>query len=170
MAEGELSNYVTTITSIDGKLFTLTRNMESLGELPVVEGTVVLSLIREYDGEIMATTEKQVSILNNDIALTKLTNPEVYAIMWAKFGPSAGAQRKLFIEDCITKEEALTFTAADFQSGYSSYTSVFAGKNIKKFEELRYFTNVEAIPTYMFYQCTELSNVTLPENITNIGA
>lgn len=159
----ELAKYVNYSVSPDGKSIDIIRNAESLGENPVVEGTLSVTLYRNYDAEEVAYAEKELSILNSDIALTQLTNPEVYEIMWNKF-----RNRKLFTEGCITKQEAASFTAEDF-SGSTSLSSVFANSNIKSFNELVYFENLEEIPSYMFYNCADLTSVTLPPNITKIG-
>ena len=52
----------------------------------------------------------------------------------------------------------------------TSLGEVFKGKtNVDTFNELQYFTGLSAIGDYAFYNCTNLSGVLLPPQITSIG-
>ena len=42
-------------------------------------------------------------------------------------------------------------------------------KDIKSFDEFRFFTGVTRIPKYLFYECSRMEQVTLPDGITTIG-
>ena len=47
--------------------------------------------------------------------------------------------------------------------------SIFAGTGIKSFDELVYFTGLTRIEDGAFAGCTELTSITIPENIVSIG-
>lgn len=47
---------------------------------------------------------------------------------------------------------------------------VFKYSAITSFDELRFFTGLEAIPDNAFFSCTNLTAITLPMNITTIGS
>ena len=47
---------------------------------------------------------------------------------------------------------------------------VFKYSTITSFDELRFFTGLEAIPDNAFFSCTNLTAITLPMNITSIGS
>lgn len=59
----------------------------------------------------------------------------------------------------LSKEEAEAVT---------SIGSVFKGKNITSFDELRFFTGLTTIPQYAFSGCTSLTSIKLPKTITTI--
>lgn len=48
-------------------------------------------------------------------------------------------------------------------------TVFYQNRNIKSFNELRYFTSLTTIPRNAFYQCMSLETITLPETITYIA-
>ena len=60
----------------------------------------------------------------------------------------------------ITYEEAAAVT---------SIGTIFSGKAITSFDELKYFTGLTTIPSNAFKNCTSLINISLPETITTIG-
>ena len=60
-------------------------------------------------------------------------------------------------------DEALTRADGD-------KVSVFAGTDIERFDEIIYFTGLTKIEDGAFAGCTQLTFITIPENITEIGA
>ena len=55
------------------------------------------------------------------------------------------------------------------EDGEGGKVSVFAGTGITTFDELVYFTGLTRIEDGAFAGCTELTSVTIPENIVSIG-
>ena len=62
------------------------------------------------------------------------------------------------------------FTYDDAKNVETIFGWFFSGKdkNIKTFNELKYFTGLEIIPQYEFYDCASLTSITLPDSITYI--
>lgn len=88
-------------------------------------------------------------------------NPEVMAVVYAK-GWSASP-------DFMTFEEAAAVTNAQLETAFE------ANKNIKHFEEFKYFTGITAIGRINtgsfagFYNCTNLSVIELPPTLKRLS-
>lgn len=57
----------------------------------------------------------------------------------------------------------------DEAAAVTTLGTVFQGKNIQSFNELKYFIGLTAIDNSAFYYCLRLTNVTLPEGVVRIG-
>lgn len=125
-----------------------------------IDGTLSVRIRRKFNSSIASSATKNLQMLNPDILMTNITNPEVMTIMYTN-GLAAN-------ETYMTKDEASIITEVDLQPGTSQSTSIFYGKNIKHFEEFKYFTNLQNIPVYCFSNCILLTTIHLPEQIENI--
>lgn len=133
---------------------------KTLDSIETIEGTLTARLYSVTTGALKKTVMKAITVLNPDIIMTKVTNPEVLAIMYAN-GLCAN-------ENYMTRNEAASVADIQFNSGTTASTSIFYNKGIKYFDELEYFTGLTSIPPYCFYGC-RLTNIKFPPNITSIG-
>lgn len=133
---------------------------KTLDSIETIEGTLTAKLYSVTTGALKKTVTKAITVLNPDIIMTKVTNPEVLAIMYAK-GLCAN-------ENYMTRNEAASVADTQFNSGTTGSTSIFYNKGIKYFDELEYFTGLTSIPPYCFSGC-RLTNIKFPPNITSIG-
>ena len=76
-------------------------------------------------------------------------------------------------EDYMTYEEAANVCSDDLNTGVGQSTSIFYKygdvESFRSFDEFQYFTGVEEIKDYTFYNCSELTSITLPASITSIS-
>lgn len=81
-------------------------------------------------------------------------DPEVFRVLMEKGVSSDGVG--------ITKEDAAKVTSiGDWFQG---------NKSIVNFDEYKYFINATSIPAYAFMNCSALTSISFPENITLVGA
>ena len=64
----------------------------------------------------------------------------------------------------LSRDEASKVTALLQGQG-----NLFPWTQIKSFDELKYFTNLEIIGKYAFSHCSKLERVTIPRSVTSIG-
>lgn len=122
-------------------------------------GVLSVTLYKKVDATEVARTSLNVNIVNPDVIMTSETNPEVLSVLY-----NTG---KLASDQYMLKSEAELFTEEDFV--LTNVTSIFtANKNIKTFDEFKYFTNVTTVPSYCFSNCTKLESITLPESVTKV--
>ena len=88
-----------------------------------------------------------------DAIMTIETNPEVLAICYAQ-GWCAN-------DKYMTASEAAAVTSIG--------TVFYNNNNIKHFEEFEYFTGVTSLANNAFRNCTNLTTLTIPENVTSLG-
>ena len=95
----------------------------------------------------------KVTITDDSVLMTSTSNPEVIAICYEK----GWCKDK----DVMYKTEAQIVT---------DIGETFRGKsNIKTFNELEEFKNIQKLSDYAFFQCNNLREITLPINIQSIG-
>lgn len=100
------------------------------------------------------TIEKELLLLNEDVVLTRETNPVVFDICklqgWTEY------------EDVMTKDEAESIT---------NIGTVFSGRNSDEgwsFDEFMYFTNVDSLSVSAFAN-SDITSIVLPPKIEKIG-
>ena len=127
-----------------------------------VTGVLTVKIIKNVNGSTASSATKTVVCLNPDILMTKTSNPEAMSCMW-----QAGLCAN---ENYMTKTEATSIAEIDLQPGTSYSTSIFYkyGRSIKTFDEFEYFTLLESVPANLFYNCSSLTSIKLPKNITSI--
>ena len=69
----------------------------------------------------------------------------------------------------LSYEEAAAVTSLSVFTKASDGQSVFAGTSITSFDELVYFTGLTSIDERAFENCNDLSSITLPESVIEIG-
>lgn len=153
---GDITGYAE-MYSQDGNTCVVKKTLDSI---ETIEGTLTAKLYSVTTGALKKTVTKAITVLNPDIIMTKVTNPEVLAIMYAN-GLCAN-------ESYMTRNEAASVADTQFNSGTTGSTSIFYEKGIKYFDELEYFTGLTSIPPYCFSGC-RLTNIKFPPNITSIG-
>ena len=126
-----------------------------------VQGSLSCTLKKRYDDSILFTITKVIELLNENIAETDA------GIVTALYNKGLCANSTY-----ITKKEAALITDADLQSGTSYSTSIFYPQrnNIKNFDGFKHFKGVTNIGTYVFYNCTSLTSITLPDSVISIGS
>ena len=126
----------------------------------VVQGTLSCALKKRYNNASLFTITKTISVVNELVAESDA------GIVTALYNAGLCANPTY-----ITKEEALLVTDDDLNPGTSYDTSIFYPQrsNIKSFEGFKYFKNVKSIKSYVFYKCSGLTSVTIPEGVTSIG-
>lgn len=107
-----------------------------------------------------------VTITDDSVLMTSTSNPEVIAICYAQGWCKS--------PDVMYKTEAQVVTDIGnvFQGGshYVNGQSVpRPGASIKSFVELEEFKNITAIPDQAFFQCGNLTEITIPINVQSLG-
>lgn len=126
----------------------------------VINGTISVKIIKLYNNSIACSSSKSISMLNENVIMTSTTNPEVMQIMYNK-GLAANS-------NYMTKQEAANVFAEDIMPGTYYNDSIFYNKNIKVFDEFKYFTSVTSIPAYTFSYCNQLTSITISKFVTSI--
>lgn len=104
-----------------------------------------------------------VTITDDSVLMTSTSNPEVMAICYSQ-GWCASP-------DVMYKTEAQVVTDIGTAFRGGSDNGVYRpGSFIKTFNELEEFKNIRSIPEQAFFQCTNLTEITLPINIESIGS
>jgi hypothetical protein len=125
-----------------------------------VTGVLTVKIIKNVNGSTVSSATKTVLCLNPDILMTKTSNPEAMACMW-----QAGLCAN---ENYMTKTEAGSITDIDLMISPSDSIFYKYGKSIKTFDEFEYFTLLESVPAYCFYDCRYLKSIKLPNSIKTI--
>lgn len=135
------------------------QNWEQLGKATGEDGK---------DGESIKITQDE----NN--VYFELEDGTVIAI--PKSGQSGGTNIIQFEDENVKNLCVATWdTDGDGELSYdeaaavTTLGTVFQGKNIQSFNELKYFIGLTAIDNSAFYYCLRLTNVTLPEGVVRIG-
>ena len=151
----DLEGYVE-IYSTNGLECTLRKTAETT---LLVQGTLSCVLTKKYNSTSLFTVTKTVEVVNDNIAETDS------GICKALYDAGLCAH-----ENYITKDEALLIVTNDLNSGTSNTTAIFYAQrnNIKSFNGFKWFQNVSEIPSYCFYECTNLKSITIPDGIISI--
>lgn len=121
-----------------------------------ISGTLKVTIKKKYNGSVVSSYTKNLQLLNPEILMTNVTNPEVMAIMYAN-GLAAN-------ETYMTKVEASLVTDSDLQPG-DNQTSIFYTKTIKTFNEFEYFTGVTVCP---YFRENSLNSIKFPPSLVQI--
>ncbi len=129
----------------------------------VYSATLTLTLKKASNNATLVTATKTLVAKNPDVAISTATNPVIMEIMYSN-GLAAN-------QTYMTKEECAAVTESQLQPGTSSSTSIFYSQRnyITSFDEFRYFTGLNSIPNYLFYSCSKITSIALPEGITSLG-
>lgn len=105
----------------------------------------------------------RVTITDDSVLMTSTSNPEVMAICYSR-GWCASP-------DVMYKTEAQVVTdIGDAFKGGSENNVYRPGYYIKSFNEFEEFKNIISIPDQAFFQCNNMTEITLPINIQSIGS
>lgn len=118
-----------------------------------ISGQLKCVLTRQSTGDYILEKTKTIILLNEDIA-----ENDAGICAWIY---SLGLSEN---EAYVTKDEAASITADMLGEISSTYKS-----KVKKFNGLKYFTSLGRIPNGFMSQATNLKEVELPDNITEIG-
>lgn len=160
--EWSLSGDVTSIVEItESDLESCTLGLIE-APIDVTEGILTLTLKKVFDGSVVLTAEKALTAIMEGVIITSKTNAPIQAALYA-----AGLVAN---ETYTLQAEAEAITAEQLQTGTSYSTSIFYSQrnSITHFEEFKYFTGVTTVPTYLFYYCSSMTVIELPETITAI--
>ena len=130
----------------------------------IVSGLLTLSLYKVADDSLVLTTTKELEAMMEGVVITSKSNPPIQSALYNAH-LVANANYSLL-------EEVEKITAEELGTHEKDYTaSIFytKRKDIKSFDEFRFFTGVTRIPKYLFYECSRMEQVTLPDGITTIG-
>ena len=99
-------------------------------------------------------------------AVIRETNAPLMDIMY-KAGLAAN-------KDYMTYEEAANVCDDDLNTGSGYGTSIFYkykdfSNPLTSFDEFQYFTGIENIKDYTFFECYELTSIAIPDSVTSIG-
>lgn len=126
--------------------------------------TLTLQIYKTFDDSLLVTTTKEVEIAPLGAIITSASNAPIQAALY-----EAGlVEHELY----TTQEEAEAITADQLQTGTSYSTSIFYSRrsSITHFEEFEYFTKLTVVPTYLFYNCSNMTQVAIPSTVTSIEA
>lgn len=125
----------------------------------VINGTLTCTLTKKYNNGSLFSKTLAIELVNDTIAETDT------GIVTALYNAGLCANSTY-----ITKEEAALITEVDLQPGTSYSTTIFYAQrsNIKSFDGFQYFTGLTKIPTYLFYNCTQLTSITIPSSASSI--
>ena len=138
--------------------------------------TVRATIIREFDEQIMCSTEKQLEFKNPDTIITEMSNPVIYNIL-----KDAGII-KVNVDGYgkLTQDDASKITMSQLVN--ENGKSIFAGNTgITSFTEFQYFTsnlvgqmpqegrNDTLTPDGMFSGCTNLVEIAFPYGFEYTG-
>ena len=121
----------------------------------VVSGKVQVVLTKTATGSSVATKDMDVAYVDDTIAISRITKPE---LMQTVYGSGWCAS-----PDKMTKVEAALVT--EVQLGITWYNARY---NDKEFDEFKYFTGIQNVPSQLFSN-SNFTKITLPNSVTSIG-
>ena len=132
----------------------------------VISGNVDLVLKRTVDSYTIAHKTKQVTYVDQTIAVSRATNPYVMDVMYNN-GLCADPNK-------MTKTEAGLVTPSQLQPNPSSSSAsiFYSNSNFRtkcySFPEFKWFIGIGELPDYLFYNCV-LEYIELPSSCIKIG-
>lgn len=74
-------------------------------------------------------------------------------------------------EKCVQlySSDGIGCTEADLAAVSALSASDWSGTSITSFNELGYFSGLTSIPEHLFYHCSDLTSVVIPDSVTSIG-
>lgn len=124
----------------------------------LVDGILKIQLVKRSTNTTAIETSMNVSVVNQNIVILYDDNPEVMDILY--YNGLANDSKYML------RSEAEAVTSNDlFKNG----SSIFYKSNIKHFNEFEAFTGVTTIKSKLFENCEQLTELTLPVSITEIG-
>lgn len=153
--------------------------LETVPDIDVVSGTLTATIVKKYAPEQQVVNPISMSIGYQDekIAISRSINPWAMDVMVANnlINPLNGDTN-----DKMTKVTAMLITNNDIIAGSSAqgnYGSIFNvnhstsfALHCESFKEFKYFTSITELPTSCFYGCSKLKDISLPPNISIVGA
>ena len=160
-AEWSLEGDVTSVVKIESQTNTKC-TLEVLNVVTeVVVGTIKLVLKKQYDNSIIVTATKTLAAVMEGVVITSVSNAPLQKILYQN-GLVSNSSYSL-------REEVEKITADHLNPGNSFTTSIFRDSKITHFDEFKYFTGVDKIKGYTFYECSSLTSITIPDSVTSIG-
>ena len=104
-----------------------------------------------------------VTITDTTVLMTKTSNPEVLAICYSQ-GWCKSPDVMYKVEANVVSDIGVAFRGGSDGNGYRP------GSYIKTFKEFEEFKGIRSIPDQAFFQCSNLTEITLPMNIESIGS
>ena len=126
----------------------------------ILDFTLTAKVIKTLNNSIILSVQKTVSLVISGVVLTKSINSELQRCLYEK-GLVANEEYSLDWELAIITSDQINPT--NNASG-----SIFRNYNIKRLDELKYFTGLTSIPNETFQQAA-LTSVVIPGNVKRIG-
>lgn len=159
---GEISTYVYIVSNTDNSVVVSIRPGQEVTN--IINGNLHLELYKQVDNSFVTDYDYTISVINEDILVTELSNPGAMHFLTAVLG------NKLESTEYVTKSEIANIYAEDFNwqavsdaSGNTDWV-----RNFTSFNEFEEFNSVYYIPERMFYFCTNLRSIKLPDSIREI--
>lgn len=169
---GDITNYAT-IQSSDNNGCVILRTQNPPSVPPSGTLTVVLKKILNGQQTVTqcASATMSVSILNDQIAISRATNPYAMDVLYNALNPIGLCEHY----DYMLKSEAALVSEVDLQPGTSSSSSIFNSNdafitNCTSFNEFKWFTRLTTIPVYLFYNCRNLQSIIIPDSVITVKA
>ena len=157
---GDIVNYAYIDSSNNNQCIIKKRSDVSMSEASA-QGTLSLQLKKTWNNGNIGTVTKSIAWVNENVAISKLTNQPVMQIMYNN-GLAAN-------QNYMTKEEAAAVTESDFYPNGQTNSIFYNSSSITSFEEFQYFTGLTSVPNSCFCNCRNLTIITLPQSIVSIG-
>lgn len=119
-------------------------------------GTLKITCSKLIDPSISWTNDFPIVVQNEDVAISKFTNGEIFEAF-------VGIDPSYITKYAILKTECQNFTDDEFAR------INFVTAKPKSFNEFQFFTGLSNIPARMFRYCTDLKETILPPTVKEIG-